>query len=130
MNILLVEKNKLTNPLYSFLDDISEGLRIKIFNKFQSYVQHGELYKCNSLKTLNSKIWKYNGTIYKLRIDSSKESARVLFSKSKEGDLIIIHAFLKSTRKTPKKDAHQAISIYQTLESLETVIWNEESLPY
>ncbi len=131
MNIQLVEKNKMTQPLYSFFGGISEGLSIKIFNKFQSYVQHGELYKCNSLKTLNSKIWKYNGTIYKLRIDSRKESARVLFSKSKNGDLTIIHAFLKSTRKTPKKDAHQAISIYQsleTLETLETVIWDKQSM--
>jgi len=128
MKILLVEKNKLSSPLYSFLDDISEGLRIKIFNKFESYVEHGELYKCNSLKTLNSRIWKYNGTIYKLRVDSGKESARILFAKSKEGDLTIIHAFLKSTRKTPKKDARQSIEIYQTLESLKTNIWNEPSI--
>jgi len=128
MDILLVEKNKMTRPLYLFFDGISEGLRIKIFNKFQSYVEHGNVYQCNSLKTLNSRIWKYKGTIYKLRVDNGKESARVLFSKSRSGDLIIIHAFIKSTRKTPKKDAHQAISIYQTLESLETVIWDNQSL--
>jgi phage-related protein len=86
-------------------------------------VQHGDVYHSKSLKTLNSRIWKYKGTIYKLRIDSGKESARILFSKSKDGDLIIIHAFLKSTRKTPAKDARQAIAIYQMLDSLETVIW-------
>ncbi len=125
MNILLVEKNKMTRPLYLFLDDISEGLCIKIYNKFQSYVEHGELYKGNSLKTLNSRIWNYNGTIYKLRVDNGKESARVLFTKSRSGDLIIIHAFLKSTRKTPKKDAHQAISIYQILDTLKMEIWNK-----
>jgi phage-related protein len=128
MNILLVEKNKMTRPLYLFLDGISEGLRIKIFNKFQSYVQHGDVYQCKSLKTLNSRIWKYKGTIYKLRVDNGKESSRVLFSKSKESNLTIIHAFIKSTRKTPKKEAHQAISIYQTLESLEAVIWNKQSM--
>jgi len=125
MNILFVEKNKMTRPLYLFFDGISEGLRIKIYNKFQSYVQHGDVYYCKHLKTLNSKIWKYKGTIYKLRVDKGKESARVLFSKSKEGDLIIMHAFLKSTRKTPVKDAHQAISIYQMLECLETVKWDK-----
>ncbi|MCW8932903.1 MAG: type II toxin-antitoxin system RelE/ParE family toxin [Gammaproteobacteria bacterium] len=125
MNILLVEKNKMTRPLYLFFDGISEDLRIKIFNKFQSYVQHGDLYHCKSLKALNSKIWKYKGTIYKLRVDNGKESARVLFSKSKDGHLKIIHAFLKSTRKTPAKEAQQAIAIYQMLESLETVIWDK-----
>jgi len=123
MNILLVEKNKMTRPLYLFFDGISEGLCNKIYNKFQSYVQHGDVYYGKHLKTLNSKIWKYKGTIYKLRIDNGNESARVLFSKSKNGDLKIIHAFLKSTRKTPVKDAHQAIAIYQMLGCLETVIW-------
>jgi len=128
MNIHLAEVNKTTRPLYLFFDAISEGLCIKIFNKFQSYVQYGDVYHSKSLKTLNSKIWKYKGTIYKLRIDNGNESARVLFSKSKDGNLIIIHAFLKSTRKTPKKEAGQAISIYQTLQSLETVIWDKQSM--
>ena len=128
MNILLLENNKMTRPLYLFFNGISEGLSIKIFNKFQSYVQYGDVYYGKSLKSLNSKVWKYKGTIYKLRVDNANESARVLFSKSKEGHLIIIHAFLKSTRKTPAKDAKQAISIYQNLETLETVTWDKPSL--
>ncbi|MET0082321.1 MAG: type II toxin-antitoxin system RelE/ParE family toxin [Sedimenticola sp.] len=128
MNILLVKQNKMTRPLYLFFDEISEGLRTRIYNKFQSYVQHGDVYHCKHLKALNSRIWKYKGTIYKLRVDNGKESARVLFSKSKDGDLTIIHAFLKSTRKTPAKEAQQAIAIYQTLEHLETATWNEKSM--
>jgi len=118
----------MTLPLYLFFDKISEGLRIKIYNKFQSYVQYGGVYHGKHLKSLNSKIWKYKGTIYKLRIDNGKESARVLFSKSNDGDLKIIHAFLKSTRKTPAKEAQQAIAIYQILERLETVKWDKQSV--
>lgn len=91
-------------------------------------MQYGGVYHSKHLKTLNSKIWKYKGTIYKIRIDSGKESARVLFSKSKDGNLKIIHAFLKSTRKTPTKEAQQAIKIYQMLECLETVIWDKQSV--
>ena len=117
----------MTRPLYLFFDGISEGLHIKIYNKFQSYVQHGDVYFSKQLKTLNSRIWKYKGNIYKLRIDNGNESARVLFSKSKDSDLIIIHAFLKSTRKTPAKEARQAMAIYQMLDCLETVIWSEKS---
>ncbi len=128
MNILLVEENKKTRPLYIFFGDISKGLRIKVYDKFQSFVQHGGIYHNKHLKTLHSKIWKYKGTIYKLRIDNGKESARVLFSKSKEGNLKIIHAFLKSTRKTPAKEARQAMKIYSMLESLETVIWDKQSI--
>ena len=125
MNIFLIEKNKMTHPLYIFFEGASEGLHIKIYNKFQSYVQYESIYDSKHLKTLNSKIWKYKGTIYKLRVDNGNESARVLFSKSNDGNLIIIHAFLKSTRKTPAKDARQAIKVYQMLEDLETVIWNK-----
>lgn len=128
MNVHLVKNNRMTSPLYLFFDGVSEGLKLKIFNKFQSYVQYGDIYKGKSLKTLNSKIWKYRGTIYKIRIDNGAESARVLFSRSKDGNLIIIHAFLKSTRKTPKKEARQAIAIYQELESLKTYIWEQPEL--
>ena len=128
MDILLVEKNKMTRPLYLFFNSISEGLCLKIYNKFQSYVQYGSVYHGKQLKTLNSRIWKYKGTIYKLRIDNGNESARILFSKSKEGDLTIIHAFLKSTRKTPMKEAQQAIKIYQMRECLETAIWDKQSI--
>jgi len=127
MNILLVEDNKITHPLYQFFNGISQDLYIKIFNKLHSYTQHGDVYSGKSLKTLNSRIWKYKGTIYKLRVDNGKESARVLFSKSKDGNLIIIHAFLKSTRKTPAKEAKQAISIYHLLDAIQTVIWDIQS---
>lgn len=123
MKIYLAKNNSATRPLHELLESISDGLYLKIFNKFQSYVQHGDLYHCKNLKALNSKIWKYKGTIYKLRVDNGKESARVLFAKSKEGDLTIIHAFLKSTRKTPAKEAQQAINVYLKLDSLDTVIW-------
>ena len=128
MNVHLVKKSKTTCPLYLFFNSVSDGLNLKIFNKFQSYVEYGNLYKGKGLKTLNSKIWKYKGTIYKLRIDNGKESARVLFSRSKDDNLIIIHGFLKSTRKTPKKEARQAITIYQKLESLETYRWEHALL--
>ncbi len=124
MKLLLVEKNKMTRPLTLFFEGVSEGLRFKIFNKFQSYVQNEGVYPSKSLKTLNSKIWKYKGTIYKLRVDNGHESARVLFAKTKDGNLILIHAFLKSTQKTPVKDARQAIKIYQILEGFKTVIWS------
>jgi len=127
MNILLIENTKTTRPLYLFFSKISAGLYTNIFNKFQSYCQHGDIYHGKSLKTLNSRIWKYKGTIYKLRVDAGKESARVLFSKLPDGNLIIIHAFLKSTRKTPAKEAKQAIAIYQSLEEHGTVIWDNES---
>ncbi|MBP2698567.1 hypothetical protein E5A76_03125 [Photobacterium sp. CAIM 1937] len=123
MNIYLVEQTSLTMPLYDFLDGISYKLRLAIFNKFTSYQTHGDVYHCKHLKMLNARIWKYKGAIFKLRVDSGNESARVLFIKHNH-DLVILHAFLKSTRKTPKKDAHQAIAVLQQVDELNKVVWS------
>ena len=107
-----------------FFDGISKEPRDKIYTKNHSYKQHGDVCHGKHLKVLNSRIWKYKGTIYKLRVDNANESARVLFSKSIDGDLIVIHGFLKTTQKTPAKGARQANEIYQALEKYKTVIWN------
>ena len=123
MNIYLIEQTLLTMPLYDFLEHISEKLRLTIFNKFNAYKIHGDVYHCKHLKILNAKIWKYKGVIFKLRVDSGSESARILFIKY-NNDLVILHAFLKSTRKTPKKDAHQAITVFQQIEELKRMRWS------
>ncbi|MBM9616295.1 type II toxin-antitoxin system RelE/ParE family toxin [Desulfobulbus rhabdoformis] len=81
----------------------------------QGFAELGEVYSSNSLKILNPRIWGYKGTIYKLRVDCGKESARVLFAKNEENDLVLLHGFLKRTRKTPRKDAMIAM---QNLERL------------
>ncbi|WP_256384352.1 type II toxin-antitoxin system RelE/ParE family toxin [Photobacterium toruni] len=123
MNIYSVKKENRTTALYDFFDEISEKLQLNIENKFKSYQTHNDIYHCKSLKLLNPKIWKYKGLIYKLRVDNGKESARVLFIKTKENDVVIIHAFLKSTQKTPKKEAKQAISVYQQLDDIDIEAW-------
>ena len=120
MNITIIKDEKEAKPLYEFLNSISADLLLKIDAKFQAYKQFGDVYYAKQLKSLNSKIWKYKGTIYKLRVDHAQESARVLFAKVSSGDLVIIHGFIKSTQKTPKKEARQAIAIYQKLSTLET----------
>ncbi|PSV00148.1 type II toxin-antitoxin system RelE/ParE family toxin [Photobacterium kishitanii] len=118
MNIYRVQKENRTIALYDFFDDISQKLQLNIEHKFQSYQTHNDIYHCKSLKLLNPKIWKYKGLIYKLRVDNGKESARVLFIKTKDSDIVIIHAFLKSTQKTPKKEAKQAINVYKQLDDI------------
>ncbi len=123
MQIRLVENSPATRPLYAFFAQASDTLRERIHTKFEGYSQHGDVYSCKGLKILNARIWKYHGTIYKLRVDNGKESARVLFVKTTNGDLLILHAFLKSTRKTPSKEAKQAIRLFHQVGDLTTVIW-------
>jgi len=74
-------------------------------------------YACNSLKILNPKIWGYKGTIYKLRVDCGKELARVLFVKTPDNDIVLLHGFIKKTRKTPSKDAKIAMGNLERLKN-------------
>lgn len=124
MNIEIVKDCEITSRLYLFLNKISDKLYSNIFLKFKNYQSYGDIYSCSSLKILNPKIWKYKGTIYKLRVDSGKESARIFFMKW-DDRLIILHGFLKNTQKTPKKEAHQAIAVYLNRELLETMPFHD-----
>ncbi|MFN2355943.1 MAG: type II toxin-antitoxin system RelE/ParE family toxin, partial [Desulfopila sp.] len=87
------------------MNRISEKLAAAICKKFSAYAELNDIYICNSLKVLNPKIWGYKGTIYKLRVDCGKESARILFVKTVDNDIVLLHGFIKKTRKTPRKDA-------------------------
>ncbi len=105
----------------AFLEHISDKLAAAICKKLQAYTELDEVYSCSSLKILRPKIWGYKGTIYKLRVDCGKESARVLFVKGAEDDIILLHGFLKKTRKTPAKEAKIAIENLKRLRNNEPV---------
>nr|WP_320011505.1 type II toxin-antitoxin system RelE/ParE family toxin [uncultured Desulfobulbus sp.] len=115
MNIFAIQKTNQGTEFESFLDQVSEKLASAICKKMVGFAELGAVYSSNSLKILNPRIWGYKGTIYKLRVDCGKESARVLFAKNEDNDLVLLHGFLKRTRKTPRKDAMIAM---QNLERL------------
>ncbi|MGL4640803.1 MAG: type II toxin-antitoxin system RelE/ParE family toxin [Shewanella sp.] len=106
--LAIADSNTPTSLLY-FINQITNKLATTIEKKFIAYQELNDIYPCNSLKILNPKIWKYKGTIYKLRVDCGKESARILFMRDKNKDIVILHAFLKKTQKTPKKEADIAM---------------------
>jgi len=105
-----------------FLNKISDKHAAAICRKFCAYAELGDIYICNSLKILNPKIWGYKGTIYKLRVDSGKESARIMFVKTPDNDIVLLHGFLKKTRKTPAKDAKIAMVNFERLKNNRKVI--------
>lgn len=109
MEILSIHGQDARPEFAIFLESVSTKLAAAICKKLQAYIELGDIYVCNSLKILNPKIWGYKGTIYKLRVDCGKESARVLFAKTPENDLVLLHGFIKKTRKTPRKDAKTAM---------------------
>ena len=117
MKILNIQGYDGLSEFEVFLDKISDKLSASICKKFHAYTELNDIYICNSLKILNPKIWGYKGTIYKLRVDCGKESARVLFVKIPDNDIVLLHGFVKKTRKTQNKDAKIAMANLERLKN-------------
>jgi phage-related protein len=117
MKILGIQVYNNLSEFEGFLNNISDKLAVAICKKFHAYAELNDIYNCNSLKVLNPKIWGYKGTIYKLRVDYGKESARVLFVKTADNDIVLLHGFIKKTRKTPSKDAKIAMRNLERLKN-------------
>lgn len=117
MKILSIQEHNGLSEFEVFLHAVSGKLAAAICKKLQAYAELNDIYSCNSLKILNPKIWGYKGTIYKLRVDCGKESARVLFVKTPDNDLVLLHGFIKKTRKTPSRDAKIAMANLERLKN-------------
>ncbi|MCW8827086.1 MAG: type II toxin-antitoxin system RelE/ParE family toxin [Gammaproteobacteria bacterium] len=109
MKILTIQESSGPSEFELFLNSVSDELTAAICKKLHAYSEANEIYMSNSLKILKPKIWGYKGTIYKLRVDCGKESARILFTKTPHNDIALLHGFIKRSQKTPKKDAKIAI---------------------
>lgn len=117
MKILTIQEDNDLSEFAVFLNKVSDKLAAAICKKLHAYAELNDIYSCNSLKILNPKIWGYKGTIYKLRVDCGKESARVLFVKTPDNDIVLLHGFIKKTRKTPNKDAKIAMGNLERLKN-------------
>jgi hypothetical protein len=109
MKILTIQESHGPSGFEQFLESVSVELATAICKKLHGYSEANEIYPSNSLKILKPRIWGYKGTIYKLRVDYGKESARVMFTKTPDNDIALLHGFIKRSQKTPKKDAKIAI---------------------
>ncbi len=109
MKILTLQENSGLSEFEVFMNSTSDELAAAICKKLHAYTEANDIYMSNSLKILKPKIWGYKGTIYKLRVDYGRESARVMFAKTPHNDIVVLHGFIKKTQKTPKKDAKIAI---------------------
>ncbi len=110
MKILTIQAHNELSEFERFLDTVSDELAAAICKKLHAYSEANDIYMSNRLKILKPKIWGYKGTIYKLRVDCGKESARVMFTKTPNNDIALLHGFIKRTQKTPKKEAKIAIA--------------------
>lgn len=117
MKILTIQENSDLSEFELFLNRVSNELAAAICKKFHAYTEVNDIYSSNSLKILKPKIWGYKGTIYKLRVDCGKESARVMFAKTRNNDIVLLHGFIKKSQKTPKKEAKIAMGNYERIKN-------------
>lgn len=109
MKILTIQECNQTSSFEAFLNSVSVELAATICKKLHAYTEVNAIYNSNSLKILKPRIWNYKGTIYKLRVDYGKESARIMFAYTTDTDIVVLHGFIKKTQKTPRKDARISI---------------------
>lgn len=131
MNILCLQETDGLSGFEGFMQQISAKLAANIAKKLHAFAELGAISASASLKILNPRIWGYKGTIYKLRVDCGKESARVLFVKTAANDIVLVHGFLKRTRKTPSKDAKIAMDNYERVKNnaaVKPVAWMPSTL--
>ena len=98
MEILTLREHDQPTAFEQFLHAISTNLAANICKKLSLCTEAHATYSHPGLKILNPRIWGYKGTIYKLRVDCGKESARVLFAKTPDNDMVLLHGFLKKTQ--------------------------------
>ena len=122
MKILTIQESNGLSEFELFLNNVSDELAAAVCKKLHAYSEVNEIYNSNSLKILKPKIWGYKGTIYKLRVDCGKESARILFTKTSNNDIALLHGFIKKSQKTPKKDAKIAIGNLERIKNNVEVI--------
>lgn len=126
MNILCLEETDGLSAFECFMQQVSAKLAATIARKICAYQEINAISASTSLKILNPRIWGYKGTIYKLRVDCGKESARVLFVKTAANDIVLVHGFLKTTRKTPSKDARIAMENFERVKNnaaVKPMVW-------
>lgn len=117
MKILTIQESNDVSEFEVFLNTVSDELAAAICKKLHAYTEVNDIYISNRLKILKPKIWGYKGTIYKLRVDCGKESARVMFVKTPHNDIALLHGFIKKTQKTPSKDAKIAIGNFERVKN-------------
>lgn len=116
MKILTIQANNVPSEFEAFFNSVSNELAAAICRKLHAYTEANDIYMSNSLKILKPKIWGYKGTIYKLRVDCGKESARIMFAKT-HNNIVLLHGFIKKTQKTPNKDAKIAMDNYERVKN-------------
>lgn len=85
-----------------YIQRLSEKVRIKI-NAYIYFLQDRQGYICEPYSR-----YVCSG-IRELRVDFNHNRHRIFYITTEEKKIILLYAFLKKTRKTPRKEIHHAL---------------------
>lgn len=98
--------NNSKSPVYEYIERLNNKVQAKIY-KYIEYLRINEGY-------LDEPYSKHiTGKIRELRIDFGKNRNRVFYFIFINKKIILLHAFLKKTSKTPKKEIQKALDNYK-----------------
>ena len=96
------------SPVREFIDRCPDRQQVKILRFLQHLQEFG-------LTTTIPNAKKLKGTpLWELRI-LGKDNIRVIYAPLDKGRVVVLHIFLKKTRKTPRKEVSIATKRYQRL---------------
>ena len=90
------------NPITDFLNKHPK-VKIKTFHIFLNIEKYGLIAILPHIKKLK------NTPLWEIKI-VGKESTRILYFSEKQNSIILLHAFVKKTQKTPQKEINIALN--------------------
>lgn len=104
--VLFFEDSNGKELISSFLEELSEKNRARVFREIDLLENNGP-----ALKEPHTKYLK-NG-IFELRISIKESYVRIFYFYDKEKIIILTHGFMKKTKKTPVKEIKRALKYRQ-----------------
>jgi len=94
------------NPVSKFLNSLSERQQVKVVRMFQYLTEYG-------LMAILPHTKKLSGTpLWEMRI-LGKDSVRIIYVVPMQQSVLILHAFIKKSQKTPLKELRIALKRYE-----------------
>jgi phage-related protein len=100
-NIIFYEKEDGTTPVQEFLDRLPVKHCAKALRDIDVLEKYGTALTEPHVKHIKGKLWE-------LRIKSASDISRIFYFVPVGRDIVLLHGFVKKTRKTPHKEIETA----------------------
>ena len=93
-------------PVHEYLDTLEEKYQVKI-------VAYIELLRAHGGRLYEPYAKHIKGSLWELRVDFSRLASRIFYFLATKKRIVLLHAFMKKTAKTPAREIEKAEQYYQ-----------------